>query len=466
MNYADIVRFTSGLLQFGVACYALRLGRRFNAVRVGWLLFSGLSLLALAYLLLPLNPFRGSVQLGVKVDAIYALISLLLIAGMVHLDLRFKNRLQTEQKERQAQSQWGSQVQQKLEETSKVNEHFQQTVGRLEAELAEQKRALEQADKLHQEQLMTSRETEEELRRTIARLEAEVADLKAAREHAEQVHQEQLTASQQAGQTAGTTGLATSLYPGVSGMLGNMNTASRAADDLARSRMISMTRLTKLVCEYARDAGSLHASLGAHANKESAGSRAGTPVTGTAVPADRHRSTKKGRNPKEKRQKAGLLRILATGPQSPKNLTKRNPLGRQLQVRLVQLGQQLSADQRLLLQQIDFIKKNLARVKESGQQSYDLVLDAIGADKIAELTGEVLPFQAGQPAESAAPVAAAPESFPGNLPGEHASAETFQEHLLSNVTQTGTEIANNDQVIAREEASEPLPHPAEVRTAA
>ena len=50
----------AGLLQFAVACYALRLNRLFGATRVGWSLFAAFSAMALLRLLLSLDLFRGS----------------------------------------------------------------------------------------------------------------------------------------------------------------------------------------------------------------------------------------------------------------------------------------------------------------------------------------------------------------------------------------------------------------------
>ena len=129
MNDIDIIRLTSGLLQFGVAWYALRLGRLFRSTLMGWLLFGALSLLALLSLFLAVEPSDAGTQWGIKVDIIY---SLLLLAGMMRFYPGLKNFLREEEAKREALDKWESQVKEQWMELIKANEKLRQTVNRLE----------------------------------------------------------------------------------------------------------------------------------------------------------------------------------------------------------------------------------------------------------------------------------------------------------------------------------------------
>ena len=88
MNDMDIIRLIAGLLQFGVALYALRLSRLFKSMLMGWVLFGALSVLALLNLFLAVEPFDAGAQWGIKVDVIY---SLLLLAGVMRFYSGLKN---------------------------------------------------------------------------------------------------------------------------------------------------------------------------------------------------------------------------------------------------------------------------------------------------------------------------------------------------------------------------------------
>jgi len=173
MNDIDIIRLTSGLLQFGVAWYALRLGRLFRSTLMGWLLFGALSLLALLSLFLAVEPSDAGTQWGIKVDVIY---SLLLLAGMTRLYPGLKNFLREEEAKRQALDKWESQVKEQWMELIKVNEKLRQTVNRLETEIAERKQAQEQVEKNLQDLLAASRQNEQTLPPAATRVETELIE--------------------------------------------------------------------------------------------------------------------------------------------------------------------------------------------------------------------------------------------------------------------------------------------------
>ena len=408
MHYSDIIRYASGLLQFGVAFYALRLGRLFSTARVGWLLFSALSILALANLLLPLNPFRGSLQMGVKVDIIYGLCSVLLLAAMAHFDLRFRKRLDSEESQRETQSQWETQVQQRFEAANKGNEELQQIAAQLQADLAAHKQAQEQAEKSHQEQLAASRLTEEELRQTITRLEAQIAEQQEtnvqAREQAERTHQEQLAAAQQAGTTAALNEFGGRMFSRMASLPGDLNAALRGTDDLVKSRLGPIAQIAKLLGEHARD---------------------------TARPANGHRRPRQLSNP------------------------------------LTNLSHQLSREQRVVLKKLHSLEQQLAAVKVTVQQSYDEAAAAAGVEPMATAAEETVSLLVGEPAPSSAhleetaglPAETPAPQTPVAAPPSMESPATVQEHILSNVTETGTELPESQPVTAPPAPAQATPNP-------
>jgi C4-dicarboxylate-specific signal transduction histidine kinase len=146
----------AGLLQFAVACYALRLNRIFGAKRVGWSLFVAFSAMALLRLLLSLDWFRG-VVVGVRAEVVYALISVLLLTGMVHLEALLKERQRVEDVEQKAQSKLESQVREQTAELIRANEELQGTAATLKVEIAQRERTQAEMEKTHKELLKVSR---------------------------------------------------------------------------------------------------------------------------------------------------------------------------------------------------------------------------------------------------------------------------------------------------------------------
>jgi len=157
MSNIDIFRLTSGLLQFGVAWYALRLGRLFKSTLTGWLLFGALAIMALLSLVLAVEPFDTAAQWGIRVDIIY---TLLLLAGLARFYPGLMTFLREEELKRQALDKWESQVREQWLELIKSNEKLRETVNRNEAEIAERKQAQEQLQKTVQELLAASRQNE------------------------------------------------------------------------------------------------------------------------------------------------------------------------------------------------------------------------------------------------------------------------------------------------------------------
>src|SRR6185295_12974670 len=109
-----------------VAFYALRLNRLFGASRVGWSLFMAFALLAGLRIIESTVPSTSPVTSFFQVEGIYALISLLLLIGMMHLEQMFKERLRVERAEQQARSQLAGLVKEKNAELLKTNEELLQ----------------------------------------------------------------------------------------------------------------------------------------------------------------------------------------------------------------------------------------------------------------------------------------------------------------------------------------------------
>jgi hypothetical protein len=125
--------FVTGALQFSVAGYALRLNRIFGTARVGWSLFWAFSLLALLHLFQSIELFNGSAPLGVEVEVMYGLISLLMLTGLVHIETLLKEHLRIEREEKRLLHELESQVKQKTA-------HLTRAIEELQTEIDERKR--------------------------------------------------------------------------------------------------------------------------------------------------------------------------------------------------------------------------------------------------------------------------------------------------------------------------------------
>jgi hypothetical protein len=101
MNESYITGCIAGALQFVVAGYALWLNRRYGTARVGWTLFCAFSFLALLQLVQSMSSFDVVVNAAIKINVIYALISFLLLIGMLHLEAMLKERSRMERVEKQ-----------------------------------------------------------------------------------------------------------------------------------------------------------------------------------------------------------------------------------------------------------------------------------------------------------------------------------------------------------------------------
>jgi hypothetical protein len=153
MNSAESIGYVTGLLQFGVAAYALRLNRLFGTARVGWSLFWAFFLLALLHAVQSLFPALGGAELDMKVDVMYALVSLLLLTSLVHLETVLKERARVEREEQRMRAE--------LElEVKKKTAHLTRAIEELQAEIDGRKQAEAEAETAHWRLRAVSRKAE------------------------------------------------------------------------------------------------------------------------------------------------------------------------------------------------------------------------------------------------------------------------------------------------------------------
>jgi hypothetical protein len=153
MDYSEIMSFVAGTLQFIVAGYALRLNRLFGPARVGWSLFWAFLLLAMLHLLQSIAQFHAATQFGVEVEVMYALISLLLLISMVHMETLLKEHMRAEREEQRMRAELESQV-------KKQTAHLTRAIEELQSEIDERKRVEEQAETAHIELQVVSRQAQ------------------------------------------------------------------------------------------------------------------------------------------------------------------------------------------------------------------------------------------------------------------------------------------------------------------
>ena len=198
--------FITGALQFVVAGYALRLNRIFGTARVGWSLFWAFALLALLHLFQSITSFNSGAPLGVEIEVMYSLISLLLLTGMVHIETLLKERLRLEREEQRLRAELESEVKKKTAYLSRAIEELQSEIdGR-------------------------------------KRMEAEI----------EKTQKELLAASRQAGMVE----IAAGVLRNVGNILKNANvSASLVSDQVKQSKIANVVHVGNLIREHVKDLG-------------------------------------------------------------------------------------------------------------------------------------------------------------------------------------------------------------------
>jgi len=366
MKLGEIIPVVGGLLQFGVAICALNLGRRLKSARAAWLLFSGLTMFALALILIPWNPISGYIEWRVEAGTLAGLSCILLMIGATHFDNRVKVLLQSSPAQNapaaQLEPEPAPEPEPQPAESTEAPAAEQETIARLEEELAQSKQTLAG---LEQNILELRADTQrwiranDELRQSLAALEAERSEQNRLQALAEQQHQEQLAASRQAGMAEATAPVVAHLRDA----LNRVHSLSLTAEHLAKTRVAPIVQISRT--KPSPVIKSAAAPTGKSRGRKPAGSRApASPQPGRA-PAPNH---------------------------------------------LPWIARELSADQLQLQRKIDGVKRKLEALNESLaiQQIMDKLTRAAG--------GEALPNPA--PAEGAdAP------AFPAEPPSDLAMAD-------------------------------------------
>src|ERR1700716_3923423 len=100
MKYLLFHSVALSLLPCLIPFYAFRLSRVFGTKRVGWILFSVFSSLALLQLLRSWQPMTFGIDPRITLDLLNFLIPMLLLIGMVHIETIFKERVRLEREEK------------------------------------------------------------------------------------------------------------------------------------------------------------------------------------------------------------------------------------------------------------------------------------------------------------------------------------------------------------------------------
>jgi hypothetical protein len=153
MNFTTYMGLLAGLLQFIVAGYALRLNRVFGVKRVGWSLFCAFLLLALLHLMQSVLERGAGAEVGIKIDVMNVLISMLLLIGMVHLEAMLKERLRVAREEERMRGELETEIKKKTAYLTRALEELQ-------AEIDERKRAETEAQSTRWELDAVSRRAE------------------------------------------------------------------------------------------------------------------------------------------------------------------------------------------------------------------------------------------------------------------------------------------------------------------
>ena len=144
MTIPPLYNVVIGLLPCLIPPYALRLNRVFGTKRVGWLIFTVFSLLAVLQLVRYLHPMGLGLDPGLTLDLFYLLIPFLLLLGMVHIETLFKERLRVEVEEKRMRGELEAQVQARTAELDHTNEELHREISLRKQGEAELKKSKEQ----------------------------------------------------------------------------------------------------------------------------------------------------------------------------------------------------------------------------------------------------------------------------------------------------------------------------------
>jgi two-component system, cell cycle sensor histidine kinase and response regulator CckA len=124
MDQIQVMGGVALAMQLGAAVYALRLNRLFGTARAGWSLFGAFALM-LAVHVSELNASTGDATS----QLVYLVSSILLLIGLAHVGMLFKERLRTEQVIRASRDELEIRVSERTRELARANAELQAEVG-------------------------------------------------------------------------------------------------------------------------------------------------------------------------------------------------------------------------------------------------------------------------------------------------------------------------------------------------
>ncbi|SPE56292.1 putative Histidine kinase [Verrucomicrobia bacterium] len=128
MSYSLIHTIVLSLFPCLIPPYAFRLSRVFGTQRVGWVLVASFSLLAALELVGAWHPMRLGLDPGLALDLLNFLVPVLLLIGMVHIEIVFKERLRVEEQEQRLRSELELQVKERTAELDRANEELRHEI--------------------------------------------------------------------------------------------------------------------------------------------------------------------------------------------------------------------------------------------------------------------------------------------------------------------------------------------------
>jgi PAS domain S-box-containing protein len=126
MNFSVVHSVLLGLLACIIPPYAFRLSRAFGTRRVGWVLVTVFTSLAALMLVRSWQPYGLDSKL--TMDLLNFLIPVLLLIGMVHIELLFKERVRLEEEEKKLRTGLEAEVKARTADLDKANEELQREI--------------------------------------------------------------------------------------------------------------------------------------------------------------------------------------------------------------------------------------------------------------------------------------------------------------------------------------------------
>jgi signal transduction histidine kinase len=134
MNRSLLLGAFLGLLQSAVPFYGLRLKRLFGTRQVGWALVGAFSILALSHLASGWQPAGVRSDWELTRNLIYAIIPVLLLIGMMHIEDVFRERSRVEGEEKLRRRQLEALLDRRAEQIAEIREEYDTELARRDVE--------------------------------------------------------------------------------------------------------------------------------------------------------------------------------------------------------------------------------------------------------------------------------------------------------------------------------------------